>query len=65
MFDLHQDDDGVFVCETTGEMSCVPQELLDTAAKFLQGEGPRVPAPCVALTKQLNNPSREVRRDPG
>jgi hypothetical protein len=64
VIDLCQDDDGVFACEMSGDMSCVFQELLDTAAKCTQGERPRVPAPCVALTKQLSNPSRDVRRAP-
>ena len=64
VFDLYQDDDGVFVCEMTGEMICVLHELLDTAARITQEKGRWVPAPCVALTKQLGNALRDVRRDP-
>jgi len=61
VFNLYRDDDGVFVCELTPGMVRELHGLLEEATTMAHEKGRWVPSPCVALTKQLGNASRELR----
>lgn len=58
VFNLYRDTDGVFVCEMTPGMIQELQGLLDDAIAAAHQKGQWVPAPCVALTRQLENAAR-------
>ena len=60
VFNLYRDDDGVFVCELTPGMVRELHGLLEEATTMAHEKGHWVPSPCVALTKQLGNASREL-----
>jgi hypothetical protein len=60
VFDLYRDPDGVFVCEMTPGMVQQLHQLLDAAAESAHEKGRWVPAPIVALTKQLENATRDI-----
>jgi hypothetical protein len=59
VFNFYRDDDGVFVCELTPGMVRELHNLLEDAAIMAHEKGRWVPSPCIALTKQLGNATRE------
>ena len=60
VFNLYRDTDGVFVCEMTPGMIQELQGLLDDAIAAAHQKGQWVPAPCVALTRRLENAARRL-----
>jgi hypothetical protein len=62
VFDLYEDDDGVYVCEMTPGMVQQLHGLLDAATEMAHEKGRWVPAPIVALTRQLGNAARRRER---
>ena len=63
IFNFYRDDDGVFVCELTPGMVRELHGLLEEATTMAHEKDRWVSSPCVALTKQLGNASRELRPD--
>ncbi len=61
VFNFYRDDDGVYVCELTPGMIHELHGLLEEATAMAHEKGRWLPSPCVALTKQLGNASRELR----
>ncbi len=62
VFNFYRDDDGVFVCELTPGMVRELHGLLEDATHAAHEKGRWVPSPCIALTKQLENATRELGR---
>lgn len=61
VFDFYLDDDGVYVCELTPSMVHELHDLLEDATAMARKNGRWVPPPCIALTKQLGNATRDLR----
>jgi hypothetical protein len=61
VFNFFEDDDGVFVCELTPGMVRALHGMLEEAMVMAHEKGRWVPAPCVALTKQLGNATRALQ----
>lgn len=62
VFNFYRDVDGVFVCELTPGMVRELHSLLEDATTSAHQKGRWVPSPCVALTKQLENATRQLGR---
>lgn len=61
VFNFYRDDDGVYVFELTPGMVHELHDLLEDATAMARKNGRWVPPPCIALTKQLGNATRDLR----